>query len=256
VAKADRQYTLEHGMRVINLPEVLIKGIKRNRNDTTSFGADYSFSSEEIAKSGAPYIYNFLRRKIPRNITQTTSAIVIDGLLINYIEPTAIQAAQAVAQARTSERLEPGQTSGYQTPTLSMWMSKAQYVQDMLSMVDIEEVGRIDVYSGSINIRTKRGILHTSLPSFNIKPAMPLGYQLPVEFYSPKYDTQEKIDDSKPDLRTTIYWKPNVITDDKGNAKLDFYTADDSGTYSVIIEGVSEDGRLIHYCGKFAIKIE
>ena len=85
---------------------------------------------------------------------------------------------------------------------------------------------------------------------------MPLGYQLPVEFYSPKYDTQEKIDDSKPDLRTTIYWKPNVMTDNEGNAKLDFYTADDSGTYSVVIEGVSEDGKLIHYQGKSTIAVK
>jgi len=85
---------------------------------------------------------------------------------------------------------------------------------------------------------------------------MPLGYQLPIEFYSPKYETQESIDNPKPDLRTTIYWKPNVITDDRGNAKLDFYTADDPGTYSVIIEGVSEDGRLIHYRGESVIKVE
>jgi len=78
---------------------------------------------------------------------------------------------------------------------------------------------------------------------------------LPIEFYSPKYDTQESINNSTPDLRTTIYWKPNVLTDDKGNAKLDFYTADDPGTYSVIIEGVSEDGKLIHYIGKAAITV-
>jgi len=89
----------------------------------------------------------------------------------------------------------------------------------------------------------------------NIKPIIPLGYQLPVEFYSPKYDTQESINSTIPDLRTTIYWKPNVITDKKGNAKLDFYTADDTGTYSVIIEGVSEDGKLIHYIGKAAITV-
>jgi len=95
-----------------------------------------------------------------------------------------------------------------------------------------------------------------SQPSFNIKPAMPLGFQLPIDFYSPKYDTKEKIDDLKQDLRTTIYWKPNVLTDDEGNALLDFYTADDQGTYSVIIEGVSEDGKLIHYYGKSVIVVE
>jgi uncharacterized protein YfaS (alpha-2-macroglobulin family) len=84
----------------------------------------------------------------------------------------------------------------------------------------------------------------------------PLGYQLPVEFYSPKYDTQESIDNPKPDLRTTIYWNPNVVTDEEGNTKVDFYTADDPATYSVIIEGVSDDGKLIHYRGNAAITVK
>ena len=78
---------------------------------------------------------------------------------------------------------------------------------------------------------------------------------MPVEFYSPKYDTRESIENPTPDLRTTIYWNPNVITDDEGNVNLDFYTADDPATYSVIIEGVSDDGRLIHYCGNSLIKV-
>jgi len=142
---------------------------------------------------------------------------------------------------------------------------------DILSMININDIGQIDVLknisnlamygsmgaNGVIVIYTKRGDSGRSpLPSFNIKPVIPLGYQLPIEFYSPKYDTQESIDNPKPDLRTTIYWKPNVLTDNEGNAKLDFYTADDPATYSVIIEGVSEDGRLIHYRGNSLITVE
>ena len=83
-----------------------------------------------------------------------------------------------------------------------------------------------------------------------------MGYQMPVEFYSPKYDIQKNFENPNPDLRTTIYWKPNVITDNEGNVKLDFYTADDSSTYSVIIEGVSNEGKLIHYRGKASIIVK
>ena len=51
-------------------------------------------------------------------------------------------------------------------------------------------------------------------------------------------------------------YKPNVITDAEGNVELDFYTADDPATYSVIIEGMSNDGKLFHYHGNSVIKVE
>ncbi|GHT39470.1 hypothetical protein FACS189437_02910 [Bacteroidia bacterium] len=140
----------------------------------------------------------------------------------------------------------------------------------MLNMINVSDIGQLDVIkdgakltmygsrgmNGVIEIHTKRGEPFIPVSSNNIKPATPLGFQLPVEFYSPKYDTPESIDSPKPDLRTTIYWQPNVLTDDDGNVKLDFYTADTPATYSVIIEGVSDTGKLIHYLGDSVITVE
>ena len=74
----------------------------------------------------------------------------------------------------------------------------------------------------------------------------PLGYQAPVEFYSPKYDTTAKKDNEIPDLRTTLYWNPKLVTDERGNTSFSFYTSDQPGNYFVCIEGISEDGELIH----------
>ena len=74
----------------------------------------------------------------------------------------------------------------------------------------------------------------------------PLGYQAPVEFYSPKYDTTAKKDNEIPDLRTTLYWNPKLVTDERGNTSFSFYTSDQPGSYFVCIEGISEDGELIH----------
>jgi len=141
---------------------------------------------------------------------------------------------------------------------------------DILNMLNINDIGQIDILKDPINlaiygsrggngvivIYTKKGEISNSLPSFNLKQMIPLGYQAPIEFYSPKYDTPESINNPKPDLRTTIYWKPDVITDDEGNAHLDFYTADDPATYSVIIEGVADDGKLIHFYGKSVITVK
>ncbi|MBS1529748.1 MAG: carboxypeptidase regulatory-like domain-containing protein, partial [Bacteroidetes bacterium] len=55
-------------------------------------------------------------------------------------------------------------------------------------------------------------------------------------FYSPKYDA-EKNDASFSDLRTTIYWTPNLNTDERGNASFEFFNSDNKGTYLVVIEG-------------------
>jgi len=92
--------------------------------------------------------------------------------------------------------------------------------------------------------------------ALNIKSISPLGYQQSVEFYAPKYDTPEKRNATVPDLRTTIHWQPVVQTDEQGEASFDFYTADDPATYTIIIEGVSDDGKIIHYRGSSSIIVK
>ena len=94
------------------------------------------------------------------------------------------------------------------------------------------------------------------LPKYNIARKTPLGYHTPVEFYSPKYDTPEARSQSIPDLRSIIYWKPDVITDSASKTSLDFYTADSQSTYSAVIEGVSSDGKLIYQRAEAFIKVE
>ena len=74
---------------------------------------------------------------------------------------------------------------------------------------------------------------------------MPLGYQEQAEFYSPRYETEESREIGPPDLRTTIYWNPDVKVSADGVASFDFYTADSPSDYSVVIEGITEDGMLI-----------
>jgi hypothetical protein len=78
----------------------------------------------------------------------------------------------------------------------------------------------------------------------------PLGYSLPAEFYMPKYQVESARQDPMPDLRSTIYWKPDVQTNATGEADLIFYTADGSGTYTVTAEGVTPKGEIIRYQGK------
>lgn len=73
----------------------------------------------------------------------------------------------------------------------------------------------------------------------------PLGYQQPVEVYQPAYDTPEKKADPAPDQRETIYWQPTLSLDAKGKAHVSFYTSDEAGTYSLLVEGISEKGEVL-----------
>lgn len=79
----------------------------------------------------------------------------------------------------------------------------------------------------------------------NIQIVMPIGYQQTVEFYSPTYDTNLKKESITPDLRSTIYWNPNVQTDSLGMARVSFYTADSKTDYNVVIEGICKSGYII-----------
>lgn len=107
--------------------------------------------------------------------------------------------------------------------------------------------------SGALVITTREGFVQRS-KSHNIRRFTPLGYQLPAEFYSPRYDTPELQDSPEPDFRTTIYWKPDVHFSQEGEAVVEFYTADTPGTYRIIGEGVTGSGKLISF--KEEIKID
>jgi hypothetical protein len=73
---------------------------------------------------------------------------------------------------------------------------------------------------------------------------------MPAEFYVPKYQVEANRLSTLPDLRSTIYWKPNLKTNAQGEADLFFFTADGTGTYTVIAEGLTPTGEIIRYQGK------
>ncbi len=79
----------------------------------------------------------------------------------------------------------------------------------------------------------------------NVIKVMPLGYQRPVKFYSPKYDTEVKKSSEIKDFRKTIYWNPCIRSDENGNARIAFYTSDTKNNLTVTVEGVTSKGEAI-----------
>ena len=139
-----------------------------------------------------------------------------------------------------------------------------------LTVLDISVVARIEVFKssdavvfgakgayGAVNIILKDAekMVFQEKEKDNTKTITPLGYQRPVEFYSPKYETLEQRSNPKSDMRATLYWKPDLFIGEDGKAGFEFYTSDRrSTTYSVVIEGITDNGKLVHSVQRIAIK--
>jgi len=81
----------------------------------------------------------------------------------------------------------------------------------------------------------------------------PLAISRPDQFFSAHYPLSD-IGKRLPDIRSTIYWNPNINIDEKGEATLSFYTADKPGTYTLVIEGTDFNGNLGYRSGKIIVE--
>ena len=57
-----------------------------------------------------------------------------------------------------------------------------------------------------------------------------------------------------PDFRNTLYWDPLLRTGKNGRARMEFYTADDRADYSLLIRGITGDGRQGTLAGSLSVR--
>ncbi|GAB3916203.1 carboxypeptidase-like regulatory domain-containing protein [Mucilaginibacter boryungensis] len=130
-------------------------------------------------------------------------------------------------------------------------------VEDVASIEILRTAATSALYGGNngvIIITTKTGkseLHYPSKPSPGTVPLIITGYHAIREFYAPNYTVNPS---AIPDHRTTIYWKPDIVTDKAGNATFKFYTTDDKGTYQITIEGITADGRPAHVVKSFTVE--
>ncbi len=128
---------------------------------------------------------------------------------------------------------------------------------DMVTSIPVTDIAYVKVFrppfmggsggaNGAIAIYTRRGDDAKSEPGKGLANNTVSGYSVIRQFYSPNYDSF-KPENEKKDIRTTLYWNPQVITTQKKNkVTLVFYNNDVSHAFRVVIEGMSKDGQLAH----------
>lgn len=118
-------------------------------------------------------------------------------------------------------------------------------VEDIESVEVLASPGKSVVYRGAaMLITTRRG--PAKWPVVKYAPGVitytPKGYYNAREFYSPMYNLAPN---NKPDLRTTVFWAPNLSTDEAGKVKFDYFNTDRPGPYRIVLEGIDVDGKIV-----------
>ena len=254
VIKADRKYRQENGMRLIDLPEVSVKArkIEPKSKPLNNFVGPGIIPDRTVSMDNIKEIPPVTLEELLWRIPGVNSVSVNSGTSTDICAPS----------------VRVGIRGG-----IGLFVVNGVPTDHVESAINVREIAQVDVYMepNVTLLYTSRGCISaviaiTTWPPgssnsvaeiTNTKHILPLGYQKPVEFYSPKYDTPEALNNKNPDLRTTIYWKPNVTIDTTQKASVDFYAADASSTtYSVVIEGVGPGRKLMYRIKRAFIKVD
>jgi len=131
-------------------------------------------------------------------------------------------------------------------------------VLTFLKTVPAEQIDYIKVLSGNeagiYGVRGGHGVIEihstskaTNYASTNgLKTFYPKGFYVSQPFNMPDYSKREVRNSKNPDLRTTIYWNGDIITDKDGKASVNFFTADPPATYVVTVTGITANGDKIY----------
>ena len=226
---------IKYGASNIQLKEVVIRErkelpamLKHSANLNGAGNADAVILASDIYKMGCRTIADCLRLniKIPTDLSRVL--IIIDG--VNLDKTVGLNFLNALS-ANDIESIE------------------------YMHIASLTAIYGVQGERGVLIITTKRGDSPTDFRQSTpgIITYTPRGYSKVREFYSPQYDAP-KTDAKIPDLRNTIYWNPNIITNSEGKASIEYFNADAKGIYRVVIEGIDSDGNLGRQIYQYTVK--
>ena len=186
-----------------------------SRSDAYARTADFSFGLRDIESIGATCLHELLRR-VPSVTVELGKCYVRGGTAVDGKRPAAI--------------------------AIDGIFVNDDYDLDNIQMSDVE---RVDVFKGGstviwgaiggmgvISITTKKGDFKaTSVPLTNTKIFTTLGYQIPQSY--------------TPNAHTPV-WLPSL----RGSSFRLLLPAEYRSNYRIIVEGVTSEGRIIHYVGE------
>jgi hypothetical protein len=113
-----------------------------------------------------------------------------------------------------------------------------------------ESGGNLD---GVISIILKTGFADIKNPVFHSASIKFSGYDEPRIFYSPRHHTTLE-SDYKPDLRTTLFWEPDIRLEGNKDILLKFYNGDNPAIIKISAEGITSRGIPVTGTSEYIIQ--
>ncbi len=196
------------------------------------FGANASSTldliNEPPAGGNGINILDYLRNRLP-----SVNIGLAPGYFINYRQTSNMSGPIAMQLLINGRVTDPSEATLYNASDIAL--------------VQVFSISPNMATGGMLAIYTKKGDdlldknVNAATSTFDVR-----GFSTVKEFFSPNYSKPEdkKIAD---DRRSTLYWNPYVIADgEKDRLDFNFYNSDIAKKYKVIIEGMTEEGKLIH----------
>ena len=221
------QYYMEGGMRVYNLKEVVVTGSRKKASSESIYTGGintYTIEGDRLEGFGAQTAFDAVTRLPGISVTNGNEIHIRN----NPEQPVIV--VDDVVYEDDNDILTMIQTSDMSSLSL-------------LRGADAAILGSRGS-AGAIVITLKDGKDIPARPAQGIITCTPLGYSDSVEFYHPTYDTPEKKNDQRSDLRSTIYWNPTLQLDANGKATIEYYTPDSTAPEDITIEGVDKNGKV------------
>ncbi|MGZ3871714.1 MAG: carboxypeptidase regulatory-like domain-containing protein [Mucilaginibacter sp.] len=241
----DERIKYQAGNHLLN--EVIIKDkkmpeeLKHSANLNGPGNADQVITSKWLETSGYTNLYDALRAKLtgveftPNHYViskRANPSIAVENM--GYRDRVAL-----ILDGMFFEQREQGQ------PNILTELDV-----DQIESIEYLEVHYAAIYGsraagGALVITTKRAKkinnYYKEAPGVVVYSAK--GFYKAREFYTPKYDA-DQLNINRKDLRTTIYWNPEIATGKDGHASIGYSNAGRKATYRVVIEGIDDDGNL------------
>lgn len=144
---------------------------------------------------------------------------------------------------------------------VALFLNESFVFPELLKTITMNEVALIKFYDpgfvgaggtdgpgGAIAIYTKKDAVITRPQNVleKLDYVSFSGYALEKKFYSPDY-SNTAANGVDVDNRTTVYWNPEIITNDKTTTvRLRFFNSDISRRLKLVLEGFDKNGKLVH----------
>jgi hypothetical protein len=143
----------------------------------------------------------------------------------------------------------------------AVYLNEVQTDASQLQGVSVSDIAMVKVFrpggasgilggggGGAIAIYTRKGGEgQTNIDFKGLEHARLIGYSPVREFYSPDYAKETDVNAGTTDVRTTLYWRPYILSDKTTKrTTIQFYNNDISKRIRVVLEGFNEEGKLAH----------